>query len=173
MTRTMNCEQTRALLNAHYDGELDDSAARSVTAHLERCADCARARAALDTLGTFLRQHGTAKAPDRLLARINAGIKTDIHDDGQRTPGPLQWLLPRLVAAGLGAVVVGGAWWLADDRTEPTTTELQEPFASYLGRPALPIGRSVAFTDDMQRLRARPENQVLDWNNYDPERRRK
>src|SRR5687767_12974068 len=45
----MKCEECRVLVEEYFDGELDQSTARAVAAHIEKCASCS---AALDQLSS-------------------------------------------------------------------------------------------------------------------------
>jgi len=93
----MNCEQTRSLLGAHLDGELDAVNDRALQDHLRECPVCLRAAGQQESLRRMVRQ-GVAyhRAPVSLEARVRAAVR------GQPVPaaGPAARPQP---SAGAGA----------------------------------------------------------------------
>ena len=75
----MNCHETRSLLDAYADGELDALGDREIEGHLHACADCARAlrehRALAAALRSNLRHH---PAPTGLRESILGSLTTGI-----------------------------------------------------------------------------------------------
>ena len=71
----MECRDARELLAAHLDGELHGREALDVARHLETCADCAAAYAALASLQRAVRSEATRyRAPEQLDARVRAAL---------------------------------------------------------------------------------------------------
>jgi anti-sigma factor RsiW len=69
----VNCNDARALIQAHADGELGLESALEIERHLEQCADCARERAALAALSVALGDPALRfTAPDTLRRRVGA-----------------------------------------------------------------------------------------------------
>ncbi|MHC4513801.1 MAG: anti-sigma factor family protein [Planctomycetota bacterium] len=164
----MNCQDTRQRLDACYDGELGEAESRAVAKHLSDCPDCSRALADLQALGGFLRTHGRGGAQPELLNRMRQDLLA--RADSGSCPGSKQnpWAswLPRLAAAGLGALVVGIGWQASTDHRAPTPPPPQ-PMIAYFHPKGLPDGtpdnQMAMFVKDMQRLRTMPENKVLAW----------
>ena len=76
-------------------------------------------------------------------------------------PSLAAWLLPRLAAAGLGAILVGGAWLLSGPSERPAG--LSGPIAKYLVSSDRLIATPVGTFQDLETLRNRPEQLVLNW----------
>lgn len=75
----MNCDQTRQLMHAYLDQELDAANAVAVEQHLQSCKACAREYADLVRLSEALRNHlPYHSAPDTLRAAIVAGFSEDL-----------------------------------------------------------------------------------------------
>jgi anti-sigma factor RsiW len=70
----MECNEVRAVVDAYVDCELSSTEARSVEAHLRRCAECRRESEAVLALSHAVRQADYHRAPDELRARILAAL---------------------------------------------------------------------------------------------------
>ena len=67
----MNCNETRPLLHAYHDGELDLMNSLAIEQHLKDCAACEQAKRSVQLLRTALRQSNLAyRAPNNLHARV-------------------------------------------------------------------------------------------------------
>jgi len=127
----MDCNETRRLLDADIDGELDLVRHLELDAHLRACPDCARlaenARAGRTTIRESLPRF---TAPPQLADRIRASIDGERGRDARATPSarpairgvgvspvsfPL-WQVTGLAASLAFAVLVGFAWGNARSR---------------------------------------------------------
>ncbi|MCA8152311.1 anti-sigma factor [Burkholderia contaminans] len=72
----MDCNETRALLDADVDRELSAPDALRVQQHVEGCEACRRERARIVTLVQAVRQADYHRAPDALRASILASLPT-------------------------------------------------------------------------------------------------
>ena len=127
--RDVRCDDCRALLDAYVDGELPESEASEVRAHLESCATCAAEHQML--IETSSRVRGTLArppVPDVLRARIRGALADADTDIPIAPPARLSRSTWRLAAAGLiiAAVGVGAGAWLAtaNARRTPVTNEV-------------------------------------------------
>lgn len=99
----MNCAESRLLLHAYADGELDLGRSLDVEQHLQSCAVCAREKQAVLSLRSALRAGGlTYTAPQSLRNKVRqiAPISEE-KSRPMRTP----WLW-RLLAAGATAAAI-------------------------------------------------------------------
>lgn len=150
----MNCDDIKTQLDAYHDLELDVAAATEIAAHVANCPNCAAALDQRRSLGDYLREHGTSAAPDGLWRAIEtkAGAAT--------VPTWTAWLLPRLAAAGLGAILVGGAWLVNRSAEQPP--RMSETIQSYFRPSDRLVAAPVAAFQDLEELRQRPEQRILD-----------
>lgn len=104
----MNCIEAAELLGARADGELDPAQARAVDEHLADCARCRAAAQSLEALGRAVALACPAQpAPARLRASLRASLRAlDGHRDARRVPAG--WLA---AAPGLAALLLV-AWIL-------------------------------------------------------------
>ena len=71
----MNCEETRRLLHAYLDGELDLVRSMEIERHLEGCADCVLAYEKQQSLRSLVRGSSLYyRAPESLKNRIQFGL---------------------------------------------------------------------------------------------------
>jgi anti-sigma factor RsiW len=118
----LNCEQTRELLHAYLDGELDLAHVLEIERHTDDCPTCARARDELLALRAVVRCAAPRfLPPERLRQRLQ--------DPTRPGRGPairsIRPLLPFAAAASLAAAFFLG--WLASrawDRPSPSGEEL-------------------------------------------------
>jgi anti-sigma factor RsiW len=72
----MNCTETKNLMNAYVDGELDSAGSLSVESHVQRCASCLADVENLRALSSAIETGGLRfKAPTRLKRNVNAAIR--------------------------------------------------------------------------------------------------
>src|SRR5262249_57334743 len=79
----MNCAQSRPLLGAHLDNELDVRTSLELEAHLRDCAACRAELAELRALGEAARAHLTRFAP---APAFEARLATAGGDPARRPP---------------------------------------------------------------------------------------
>lgn len=108
----MNCAETRKLLHAYVDDELDLVRSLEVEQHLKACAQCAAAKDSIRSLRDALQQNDLAyRAPDSLRSEIRkmtvgrASSRAEIETKAPRTSAPTLWLW-RLIATGATALAV-------------------------------------------------------------------
>jgi len=71
----MNCQETRVLLHAFLDDELDPVRSLSVQSHLDACPDCAREHAAQRSLRAALRDEALYfRSPEGFESRVRAAL---------------------------------------------------------------------------------------------------
>ena len=115
----MNCNETRFLIDADVDGELDLVRHLEIAAHLRTCAGCAGYAGQAKTRRSVLRDSlPRFIAPPQLAGRIRAALKTE----GAPVPhrARVYWPLWNIagVAASLAfALLVGIAWGNARARS--------------------------------------------------------
>lgn len=101
----MNCAETRKLLPANFDGELDLVRGLEVEQHLKSCAACAAENQSLQSLRSALQSHDLAyPAPDSLRRRLRQMARGPGDAAKPREPG-LPWLW-KWLAAGATTVAV-------------------------------------------------------------------
>jgi len=72
----MSCRETKNLLNAYVDGELDSAGSLSVESHIRSCASCLEEVERLHALASAIQNGGLRfKAPARLKRSVNASIR--------------------------------------------------------------------------------------------------
>ncbi len=122
----MDCEQTRRLLDAYLDGELDLVRNLDIEQHLATCSECSIIYRNRQTLRTSMNQPGIYyEAPSLLQKRIQRSLKPDTPLTG-RIPS-LRWLM---VAAMIVVVFVAGTVWTnLQTSSDPLA---QEALASHL-----------------------------------------
>ncbi|MGE5048423.1 MAG: anti-sigma factor family protein [Deltaproteobacteria bacterium] len=106
----MTCIDTRRLLDAWVDNELDLRGAVEVEAHLGQCADCAAQERSLRELQHFARANLTRhEMPAGLEARLQAALRTEAGAAAPRARVPrfTRWAAP-LLAASVAAVAAVG-----------------------------------------------------------------
>src|SRR5512140_2078572 len=116
----MSCNDTRRLLDAWVDNELDLRGALEVEEHLGRCAECAAQERGLRELQEFSRANLTRhEMPQGLEARLRASLRTEAGAAPDlprlRARRGLRWTAP-LLAASVAAVVAVGILRPAPER---------------------------------------------------------
>jgi anti-sigma factor RsiW len=117
----MDCNETRRLLEADSDGELDLVRHLEIETHLRSCRACASVAAAFQARGTALRTNlPRFTAPAQLAGKLRSAIRAKSHREieppsGQRPPSkakifsfPLSWLNVTAIAASFAVVLFVG-----------------------------------------------------------------
>jgi mycothiol system anti-sigma-R factor len=74
----MACEQSRTVVHAYFDGELDAVRAAEFERHLENCSECVTALETQESLSSAMqRAQLNEKAPEALRQKVLAGIRPD------------------------------------------------------------------------------------------------
>jgi anti-sigma factor RsiW len=73
-TAAMTCEETRELLDALHDGELQPATFAAVETHLRTCTSCSATLAAHEALREKVRSLGRIPAPEALAAKIRKSV---------------------------------------------------------------------------------------------------
>src|SRR5215471_2403328 len=72
----MTCKETKNLLNAYVDGELDSAGSLSVESHVQRCTSCLTEVENLRGLSSAIQTGGLRfTAPPRLKKNVHAAIR--------------------------------------------------------------------------------------------------
>jgi anti-sigma factor RsiW len=103
----MTCRETKNLLNAYVDGELDSAGSLSVESHVERCASCMTDMENLRALASAIESGGLRfKAPQHLKRNVKAAIQ--VANPGTKS-SLLRWRWASAFAAAVVVVIVGWA----------------------------------------------------------------
>src|SRR5262249_51818791 len=110
----MNCDETRPLLEAYLDDELDLVHSLAIEQHVESCPECRRRREELKALRDLLRQKlPRPSAPPELRERVQAALRRESgHVASKVIPFPNRWL----AAAALVAATLALLMLLRDNR---------------------------------------------------------
>jgi anti-sigma factor RsiW len=115
----MSCDETRGMLDAWVDNELDLRGALEVEEHLGRCAECAAQERSLRELRAFARANLTRhEMPQGLDARLRTALRAETGAPDLRRPRPrraLRWTAPFL-AASVAAIVAVAVFRPPPDR---------------------------------------------------------
>jgi anti-sigma factor RsiW len=114
----MDCNETRRLLDADTDGELDLVHHLELEAHLQTCLDCARHAASVRARRAALRESlPRFTAPPRLAEKIRAALRAEDAPAPAKQPAPRRspllwpvWSITGL-AASLAFVLLAGYTW--------------------------------------------------------------
>src|SRR5262249_2991524 len=110
-SRTLSCNETRELLHAYVDGELDLAHALAVERHLDDCPACVRARDELLALRALVQSAAPRfRAPDSLYRRVQEAPSLP-RPAPRRVFAWRRYVLPFTIAASLALVFALG--WLA------------------------------------------------------------
>lgn len=103
----MNCTETRPLLHAYIDSELDLVRSLDVERHLKTCAACVAAKRSLQSLHSALRHSDLAyRAPESLRQRISESIGKKPAPPQRRDSRPWLWQWLAIGAVGFAAVTL-------------------------------------------------------------------
>lgn len=106
----MSCDETRELLHAYVDGELDLAHVLGVERHLDDCPACSRSRDELLALRVLVQAAPRFQAPDSLHRRVQESLPPQRPVVRRAFP----WRRYALVSAAAAALaVVFGLGWLA------------------------------------------------------------
>jgi len=139
----MSCQETRVLLHAFLDDELDSVRSLDVQRHLDACPDCARAHAAHRSLRAALRDEALYyRSPEGLESRVRAALGSQrAHERRAGRLGAvgaflrMRWaLLPAGAAVALLAVSVITIWRFGNPPAGPLAEDLlgREVVASHV-----------------------------------------
>jgi anti-sigma factor RsiW len=104
----MTCRETKNLLNAYVDGELDSAGSLGVEKHVQGCASCLTDAENLHALASAIENGGLRfTAPQRLKTNVQAALR-------EANPAPTRsifnWRWGSAVAAAVLIVVVSMQW---------------------------------------------------------------
>jgi anti-sigma factor RsiW len=103
----MSCRETKDLLNAYVDGELDSASSRGVEKHIEGCTSCLADVENLHALASAIHNGGLRFSGSQ---RLKRNVATAIRKaDPQTTPAYMNW---RWVAAVGSMVLIVAATWM-------------------------------------------------------------
>lgn len=103
----MNCNETRPLLNAYMDSELDLVRSLDVERHLKSCSACVTAKRSLQSLHSALRHSDLAyRAPESLRERISHSIEKKPAKPQRRDSRPWLWQWLALGAMGFAVLTL-------------------------------------------------------------------
>ncbi|MGH8212680.1 MAG: anti-sigma factor family protein [Rhodanobacteraceae bacterium] len=128
----MNCTESRALLHAYMDDELDAARSAEIAWHLDDCAACGTRYRALETLQRSLRapqlRHAT---PPGLVTRIRANFPGEVTARLHRRIWDWPALSATLAVLLLIAITVGG-WQAVQLRAHPTDALVTEAVSDHV-----------------------------------------
>jgi anti-sigma factor RsiW len=127
----LNCQETRALIHAYADGELDLVKNLEIEQHLQECPVCARAHADIQEVTAAIQKSAPRHpAPVELRGRIQNLLPVSQSAGPARRPLGSRWLA---LAASLLLVGLGG-WSLAHWWTPPPREDflVQQLVASHI-----------------------------------------
>jgi anti-sigma factor RsiW len=107
----MKCEETRELLDAFHDDELQPATFAAVEAHLRTCPACSAALATHEAMRKKVRSLGRTPAPEALAARIRGSLTEAGSETISRALNVRSWgamAASHLLAVALGGVAVFG-----------------------------------------------------------------
>jgi anti-sigma factor RsiW len=104
----MTCRETKNLLNAYVDGELDSAGSLGVEKHVQGCASCLTDVENLHALASAIENGGLRfTAPQRLKTNVQAAIR---EADPARRRSIFSWRWASAVAAAVLIVFVSMQW---------------------------------------------------------------
>ena len=114
----MTCKETKSLLNAYVDGELDSAGSLAVETHMRGCASCLTDVQNLRGLASAI-ENGSLrfKAPARLKRSVQAAIRT-AHPEARSSAFYWRW-----ASALASAVLVIALMWTATTRWTRSSEE--------------------------------------------------
>jgi len=123
----MNCSETKSLLNAYVDGELDALRSRTLESHVQRCALCLTEVESLQAISSAIEDGALRfKAPLHLKRKVQAAIR-DETPEARRFFLSWRWV----TALGSAALIVALMLTVTTWRTQPSQeTELLHDIVS-------------------------------------------
>jgi anti-sigma factor RsiW len=121
----MTCNESRALLEADADGELDTARRLELEAHLRACPECSKQADAIRARREALRSAlPRFAAPPRLVESIRASLEARTPAPARRSPYQLlNWNTMGLAATLALAVAGGYSWGRAHERGDALVNE--------------------------------------------------
>jgi anti-sigma factor RsiW len=116
----VNCAQTRELIGAHLDGELDVMSSLDFERHVECCTACATARQRVEAVRSAVAVAPYYRAPAQLAGRIGAAMRREV------APAPSRRLAGMMRPLAVAAAILLAAtlsWHLA--RRSPGASGLE------------------------------------------------
>jgi anti-sigma factor RsiW len=103
----MSCNETKNLLNAYVDGELDSAGSLSVESHVQRCASCMADVDRLRALSSSIQGGGLRfKAPQNLKRNVKAAIRAA---NPETKSSFFNWRWASALASAVVVVILGWA----------------------------------------------------------------
>ena len=103
----MTCEETRELLDAVHDGELQPAMRAAVEAHLRTCTSCTATLAGHEALRKKVRSLGRMPAPEALAAKIHKSLAKADSEARGKVLNVRSW--SAMAASHFLAIAIGGA----------------------------------------------------------------
>jgi anti-sigma factor RsiW len=103
----MTCEETRELLDAFHDGELQPATLAAVETHLRTCPSCSAALAAHEAVRAKVRSLGRTPAPEALAAKIRKSLTEADSEARSKVLNVRSW--GAMAASHFLAIALGGA----------------------------------------------------------------
>jgi anti-sigma factor RsiW len=103
----MTCEETRELLDAVHDGELQPAMRAAVEAHLRTCTSCTATLAGHEALRKKVRSLGRMPAPEALAAKIRKSLAKADSEARGKVLNVRSW--SAMAASHFLAIAIGGA----------------------------------------------------------------
>jgi len=103
----MKCEETRELLDALHDGELQPATLAAVETHLSTCSSCSGVLAAHEALREKVRSLGRTPAPEGLAAKIRKSLTAYDTDARGKALSVRSW--GSMAASHFLAIAISGA----------------------------------------------------------------
>jgi anti-sigma factor RsiW len=114
----MTHDETRDLIDAYVDGELDLVSSREVKAHLEFCADCRQAAENIQKVRSIVQNAQLAyRAPSQLRRNIRTALRREDKASSLSSFGALA------IAAACALVILAGLQFMQRDRASGSMAE--------------------------------------------------
>ncbi len=122
----MNCDYVEQLLPLYVGGDLEERSSRLISAHLQRCPQCASAADEYAGANQLLRQFGSPVFPEEVYASIRMRVLNEIERESHSSTWPnaiwrfftpLAPLRLRMVTAGLVLVMLGTVFYFFANRS--------------------------------------------------------
>ncbi len=127
----MSCQNARQLIDAYADGELDLVRGMEFEHHLEHCVECGVLYKQVEELRSAVRAHTPYfAAPELLEKKIRARLRLSSEAQGSAVPKTsMAWRLSA-VAAGIVALAIFSAMFVALLRRSPATEQVADQVVS-------------------------------------------